>query len=41
VNPARLRLVTALGRLEEDLLAHLAYEEESIASTMRSWEQWP
>jgi iron-sulfur cluster repair protein YtfE (RIC family) len=41
VNPARQRLVTALGRLEGDLLAHLAYEEESIASTMRSWEQWP
>lgn len=41
VNPARDRLVTALSRLEEDLLAHLAFEEESIASTMRSWEQWP
>ena len=41
VNPARGRLVTALGRLEEDLLAHLAFEEESIASTMRRWEQWP
>jgi iron-sulfur cluster repair protein YtfE (RIC family) len=41
VNPARERLVTALSRLEEDLLAHLAFEEESIASTMRRWEQWP
>lgn len=40
-NPARQRLVFALGRLEEDLLAHLAFEEESIAETMRSWEQWP
>jgi hypothetical protein len=40
-NPARQRLVIALGRLEEDLLAHLAFEEESIAETMRSWEQWP
>jgi iron-sulfur cluster repair protein YtfE (RIC family) len=40
-NPARGRLVEALGRLEADLLAHLAYEEESIASTMRGWEQWP
>ena len=41
VNPARQRLVTALARLEEDLLTHLAFEEESIASTMRAWEQWP
>ena len=40
-DPARQRLVIALGRLEEDLLAHLAFEEESIAETMRSWEQWP
>jgi iron-sulfur cluster repair protein YtfE (RIC family) len=41
VNPARGRLVTALAQLEQDLLAHLAFEEESIASTMRRWEQWP
>jgi iron-sulfur cluster repair protein YtfE (RIC family) len=41
LNPRRERLVTALSRLEEDLLAHLAFEEESIASTMRRWEQWP
>jgi iron-sulfur cluster repair protein YtfE (RIC family) len=41
VNPARQRLVSALGKLEADLLAHLAFEEESIASTMRAWEQWP
>jgi iron-sulfur cluster repair protein YtfE (RIC family) len=40
-NPARDQLVTALGRLEADLLTHLALEEESIATTMRSWEQWP
>ncbi|HEV3273867.1 MAG TPA: hemerythrin domain-containing protein [Candidatus Dormibacteraeota bacterium] len=40
-NTARQRLVIALGRLEEDLLAHLAFEEESIASTMRGWERWP
>jgi hypothetical protein len=33
--------VTALGRLEADLLAHLRLEEESIAATMRAWEQWP
>jgi len=41
LNPARQRLVAALGRLEEDLLAHLAFEEESIAQTMRAWERWP
>jgi hypothetical protein len=40
-NPARDQLVAALGKLEADLLAHLALEEESIATTMRSWEQWP
>ncbi|MFI5286120.1 MAG: hemerythrin domain-containing protein [Candidatus Dormibacteria bacterium] len=40
-NPARKRLVAALARLEQDLLEHLAYEEESIAAAMRGWEQWP
>jgi len=40
-NPARDQLVAALGKLETDLLAHLALEEESVAATMRSWEQWP
>jgi iron-sulfur cluster repair protein YtfE (RIC family) len=40
-NPARDQLVTALGKLEADLLTHLALEEESIAATMRSWERWP
>jgi iron-sulfur cluster repair protein YtfE (RIC family) len=40
-SPARQRLVAALRRLEEDLLAHLAFEEESIAATMRGWERWP
>ena len=39
--PARRRLVAALARLEQDLLAHLAYEEEPIATTMRGWERWP
>ncbi len=41
LNPARQRLIAALGRLEDDLLAHLAFEEEAIADTMRAWEQWP
>jgi iron-sulfur cluster repair protein YtfE (RIC family) len=40
-NPARDQLVAALSKLEMDLLAHLALEEESVAATMRSWEQWP
>jgi iron-sulfur cluster repair protein YtfE (RIC family) len=40
-NPARQRLVTALGRLAEDLFTHLEFEEESIATTMRAWEEWP
>ena len=41
INPARESLVAALWRLSDDLLAHLAFEEEAIASTMRGWEQWP
>jgi len=40
-NPARTDLVAALGRLSDDLLTHLALEEESVATTMRSWEHWP
>ena len=34
-NPARIQLVVALGSLSDNLLAHLAFEEEAIASTMR------
>jgi hemerythrin superfamily protein len=41
LHPARQRLVETLARLEKDLLAHLAFEEESIAATMRGWERWP
>jgi hypothetical protein len=37
----RDRLVTALRDLATRLLEHLAYEEENIATTMRSWERWP
>jgi len=37
----RGRLVAALGQLSTDLLAHLAYEEESIAGTLRTWTSWP
>jgi hemerythrin HHE cation binding domain-containing protein len=38
---ARTRLVAALGQLSADLLAHLAYEEESIGGTLRTWTTWP
>jgi iron-sulfur cluster repair protein YtfE (RIC family) len=41
VNPARKQLVAALESLSDDLLTHLAFEEEAIASTMRGWERWP
>lgn len=40
-NDARHQLVTALRNLATHLLEHLAYEEENIAATMRSWERWP
>lgn len=38
---ARAALVMALRNLATRLLEHLAYEEENIAVTMRSWERWP
>jgi hypothetical protein len=38
---ARERLVTALRTLSDDLLAHLAYEEEHISGTLRTWTRWP
>jgi len=37
----RDQLVKALRDLATRLLEHLAYEEENIATTMRSWERWP
>jgi hypothetical protein len=37
----RDRLVAALGALSTDLLAHLAYEEASIADTLRTFTRWP
>jgi hypothetical protein len=37
----RQRVVDALNGLAEFLLAHLAYEEESITPTLRGWERWP
>jgi hypothetical protein len=40
-SDGRDQLVTALRDLATRLLEHLAYEEENIAATMRSWERWP
>lgn len=40
-SPARDRLIAALGALSTDLLAHLAFEEEHIASTLRTFTRWP
>ena len=37
----RQRVVDALNGLAELLLAHLAYEEESITPSLRGWERWP
>jgi len=37
----RGRLIAALGALGTDLLAHLAFEEEHIASTLRTFTRWP
>ena len=37
----RVRIVTALGDLATDLLAHLAFEEEALGPTILSLEEWP
>ncbi len=37
----RTRLIVALNLLAEHLLTHLAFEEESISPTLRSWRHWP
>jgi hypothetical protein len=37
----REALVALLDRLSDDLLAHLAYEEEHISDTLRTWQRWP
>lgn len=38
---ARAVVVMALRDLSTRLLEHLAFEEENIATTMRSWVTWP
>jgi hypothetical protein len=40
-GPARQRLVDVLQTLADELLAHLDYEEEHLAPTLRGWQQWP
>jgi hypothetical protein len=37
----RQRLTAALRILSDELLAHLAYEEENVADTMRTMTGWP
>lgn len=40
-STTRERLAVSLHLLGEHLLAHLAYEEESISPTLRTWSSWP
>jgi hypothetical protein len=37
----RKQLITALGDLSDELLAHLDFEEENISATLRTWTSWP
>jgi Hemerythrin HHE cation binding domain len=37
----RQRLIDSLQLLSTELLAHLDYEEEHVADTLRSWTGWP
>jgi hypothetical protein len=37
----RSQLVDALTELEEHLLSHLAFEEESLGPLLSSWNHWP
>jgi hypothetical protein len=38
---SRYELVAALSELEEHLLGHLAFEEESLGPLLSTWDQWP
>jgi hypothetical protein len=38
---ARQHLVALLEDLSESLLAHLSFEEESLAPVLQSWSSWP
>lgn len=41
VEERRGELVRALLALEEHLLAHLAFEEESLGPLLSRWQRWP
>jgi iron-sulfur cluster repair protein YtfE (RIC family) len=41
IPAGRARLTGSLNLLAEHLLEHLAFEEESITPTLRSWPGWP
>ena len=38
---SRFELANALSELEEHLLSHLAFEEESIGPLLSTWDSWP
>ena len=38
---SRFELVAALTELEEHLLAHLSFEEESLGPLLSTWDRWP
>jgi hypothetical protein len=38
---SRAELVAALTELEEHLLAHLAFEENSLGPLLSGWDRWP
>lgn len=40
-DESRDRLVGELNELEEQLLAHLALEEDTLGPLLSSWDQWP
>jgi len=38
---SRFELVATLTELEEQLLAHLAFEEASLGPLLSTWDEWP
>jgi hemerythrin-like domain-containing protein len=40
-DESRSQLVAALTELEEHLLSHLAFEEESLGPLLSTWDHWP
>jgi iron-sulfur cluster repair protein YtfE (RIC family) len=38
---SRYELVAALSELEEHLLGHLVFEEESLGPLLSTWDHWP